>query len=288
MSTLLAGVAGACVVAGLVGVVVGLRPVRPVPGVPGGRRPRRRVNLIEQLGPRPRLSLAIGAVAGVLVWLGTGYVVALVAVPAAAIGLPMLLQNPSGRLEIARLDALAEWTRSLSGVLGGGQGLEQAVLATRRSAPAAIEREVASLAARLNARWPLREALDRFGEDLDDATGDRVVAGLQQGAATRGPGLATLLRDLAADIALDVSNRRQIEAARARPRATARWITLITVGVLVLVGLNGDYLAPYRTPLGQLVLIALLAAFAATLFWLRRLTTGRPPSRVLRSAERPT
>ena len=48
--------------------------------------------------------------------------------------------------------------------------------------------------------------------------------------------------------------RRKVEAERAKPRATARAVTLITLGVVLVGALNGTYLAPYGTPLGQLVL----------------------------------
>ena len=51
--------------------------------------------------------------------------------------------------------------------------------------------------------------------------------------------------------------RRKIEADRARPRTTARWVTLITLGVVALGALNGTYIRPYGDSLGQLVLAAL-------------------------------
>ena len=57
------------------------------------------------------------------------------------VGLPLLLA-PTGRASVDRLDAMAEWTRSLAGVLTVGVGLEQALIALARSAPAAIRPEV--------------------------------------------------------------------------------------------------------------------------------------------------
>ena len=50
---------------------------------------------------------------------------------------------------------------------------------------------------------------------------------------------------LAQSVAAEVRVRRQIEADRAKPRATARWITMITLGALALMLLNGEYIAPY-------------------------------------------
>ncbi len=78
-------------------------------------------------------------------------------------------------------------------------------------------------------------------------------------------------------MAADVRARRQVEADRAKPRATARWVTLITTGVLVLLAVNGSYVAPYGTPLGQVILLVLLGAYAGVLVWLRSMTaTPRP------------
>ena len=110
--------------------------------------------------------------------------------------------------------------------------------------------------ARLRARWATEEALRAFADELDDATGDLVAANLILGARRRGAGLASVLEGLAESVAADVRARRQVEADRAKPRATARWVTLISVSVLVVLALSGDYVEPYGTPLGQVLLVA--------------------------------
>ena len=75
--------------------------------------------------------------------------------------------------------------------------------------------------------------------------------------------------------------RRRVEAERARPRATARAVTLITLGVVAVGALNQTYLSPYGTPLGQLVLLAVTAMFVASLTWMRALTLSAPQPRLL-------
>src|SRR3954471_21574850 len=97
-----------------------------------------------------------------------------------------------------------------------------------------------------------------FADDLDDATGDLVAANLILGARRRGAGLASVLESLAESVAADVRARREIEADRAKPCATARWVTIITLSVLGFLALSGDYVAPFGTPLGQLLLTVLL------------------------------
>src|SRR5699024_3092414 len=182
---------------------------------------------------------------------------------------------------IDRLEAMEEWTRSLSGVLTVGIGLEQALVATQRSTPAAIRPEVGRLVARLRSRWDTEDAVRTFADELDDATGDLVAANLILAARRRGAGLAQVLESLAESVSADVRARRQIEADRAKPRATARWVTIISVGVLVVLAISGTYIEPYRSPLGQVILVTLLAAYVATLMWMKRMAIGKPLARFL-------
>lgn len=271
--------AGALVVAGLIGLVIGLRPTAPIPAA---SRPRRTSNLPRvALDRRAGRNLAAAVGGGLLAWLVTGWVLALVAVPLLVFGLPRLLSAGPAASRIERLEAMEEWTRSLSGVLTVGVGLEQALVATLRSTPAAIRPEVTRLVARLRARWSTETALRAFADELDDATGDLIAANLILAARRRGAGLASVLEGLAESVAADVRARRQVEADRAKPRATARWVTLISLTVLVVLALTGTYVEPYRTPVGQVILVALLSAYVATLIWMKRMAIGKPLPRFL-------
>lgn len=274
MIVLVPVLAGALVVGGLIALVVGLRPS---PVVERPSRPRR----VRKLTRQTRMLLFTGVVAGVVAFLITGWVLALVVVPVAFVGLPVLLSSSSAAQRIERLEAMEEWTRSLSGVLTVGVGLEQALVATLRSTPAAISPEVTRLVARLRARWNTEDALRAFADELDDATGDLVAANLILGARRRGAGLASVLEGLAESVAADVRARRQVEADRAKPQATARWVTLISVGVLVILAVSGTYVEPYQSPLGQVILVALLAIYVATLVWMKRMAIGRAMPRFL-------
>ena len=285
MTPLIPALAGALLVAGLIGIIAGLRrtPHRP----PAPRRSRlTAVGRVRSVSPRTRLLVLVGLVVGVLVGLLTGWLVAVLVVPAALAGLPVLLSAPPATAQIERLEAMEEWTRSLSGVLTVGVGLEEALVATLRSAPDPIRPEVTRLVARLRARWSTEEALRMFADDLDDATGDLVAANLILAARRRGAGVASVLESLAESVAADVRARRAIEADRAKPRATARWVTLITIGVLAVLGLTGSYITPYSTPLGQMILVLLLGAYVATLVWMRRMATGKPLPRFIGATAR--
>ncbi len=279
MSTFLGGVAGVLVVGGILLMTIGLRRV-PV-GLPTARStPERRVRAMRRVSPRTRLLLLAGLAAGAATAAATGWVLAVALFPLALAGLPALL-TPDPPTEIARLEAMEEWTRSLAGVLTAGAGLEQALIVTLRSAPAPIEPEVSTLVSRLHARWPTEEALRAFADDLDDATGDLIAAKLVLATRRRGPGLASVLESLAESVAADVRARRTVEADRDKPRATVRWITVITVVALTLLALNTSYIEPYRSPLGQLLLAVLLGIDVACLIWMRAMTRARPAPRFI-------
>lgn len=282
MSAFLAALSGALIVAGILGIVVGLRPAPE----PEPREPRQAGQLRRWWQGVPPVrrwltlaALAVGAVAGAL----TGWLILIVVLPAAVLGLPTILATSSETGRIARLDAIAEWTRNLSGVLVAGQGLEQALVASLRSTPDAIRPEVSRLVARLRGRWDTESALRAFADEIDDATGDLVAAALILGARKRGPGLAAVLTGLAESTADDVRARRQIEADRAKPRATARWVTILSAGALAVLAVSGQFLAPYATPLGQTILLLLLIAYGACLAWMKHMAATPAPARFLTS-----
>jgi Flp pilus assembly protein TadB len=288
MTPLLAGCIGAALVGGMLLTLVGLTPVPDVGRPPAGRR-RRPALLAGALGDalppparrRRRILLGASLAGGVLVWLLTGWALAVLLLPLLIVGVPALLRAPSSATDVHRLTALEQWTRGMSGVLTVGAGIEHAIVATAGSTPEAIRPMVASLVARLNARWPTEPALRAFADDLDDATGDLVAATLILGSQRRGPGLAAVLDDLAATVAEEVRIRRGIEADRAKPRTTARWVTLLTLGVLGVLALDTAYIAPYKTSLGQVALLAFLSLYAGCLLWLRQMTRGRATPRFL-------
>jgi Flp pilus assembly protein TadB len=224
------------------------------------------------------------ALVGFAVWALTGWPVAGLTVAIAVVGLPSLLTT--GRTAargIERIEAVEEWARRLADILSVGVGLEQAVTTSVRTVPDPIRSEVTTLAARLNARMPTEQALRLFADDLNDATGDLVVAALLLGHRRRGPGLARTLSSVADAVADEVATRRRIEADRAKPRTTARAVTLITIGVACLGMLNREYVEPYGTPLGQLALIAIVGMFVGSLVWMRSLTLGKPQPRLIAS-----
>ncbi len=281
MNTLIAAVAGALVTGGILTVVLGMMPQPAAPA-----RPRRSSTRRFRLTPRTRMLLGVGLVVGGLVAVLTGWLITLVVLPVALAGIPVLLAAPPAQREVDRLEAMEEWVRTVSGTLGAGVGLEQALLASLRSTPEPIRAEVTRLAGRLRARWATEVALRALADDLDDPTGDLIAANLALGARRRGGGLATVLAALAESVSQDVRARREIESDRAKPRSNARLITGITLAVLAFLGLSGDYIAPYGTPVGQVLLLAYLSMYVGMLVWLRKMAQGKAMPRFIGASVR--
>lgn len=257
-------------------VIAGIRPsATPTP------RARRR-ELSRSRRQQLRLAL-IGTAVGLLLWLFTGYFVLVLASPAVALLAPHLIPRSTGQSTITRLNAMEEWTRSLTGLLGAGGGIEQAIIASRSSAPEALKEEIGMLAARLHAGFAVEKALESFGDDLSDPTGDLLTGSLILGSRRRGSGLVKILEGTAQTISDDVAARRQIEADRAKPRANARLIAAIAVIVVIAQFLfNPEYVAPYQTPIGQIILVILVAIFLAALWWMNLASREAKGLRLLR------
>ena len=107
MTLLVPAVGGALMVIGIIGLIAGLRkaPERP----PAPRRNTRFA--LPRLSRRTQLLLAAGLTLGVVVALVSGWLLGLVLVPAATVGLPVLL---SAGEETSRIRRLGRW-RSGSG-----------------------------------------------------------------------------------------------------------------------------------------------------------------------------
>mgnify|MGYP000866519867 FL=1 len=278
--------AGAMITGGLLLGVYGLQR-RPVPP-PRPRRPAPAwISRWARMPRWQRRALLAAVLAGLVAIAFGAPVMVAVLLPLAVLGLPVLLVTSDGGRRIARLDAISEWTRNLASVITAGQSLEQALTASLRATPAPIRPQVTNLVARLRARWSTEDALLKFADDLDDATGDLVVSALIIGSRHRGEGLSRVLTGLSDSVAEEVRSRRDIEADRDKARGSARLITLLAVGGMALLAFSGDLLAPYTTPIGQLVLAGLAAMFIAGLAWLRRMVADDPPARFLPAREVP-
>jgi Flp pilus assembly protein TadB len=276
---------GMAVAGGLIGVIAGLvgtTAPRRAPWWQRWRLLRAGGFQTEEARLRRRSLAGAGAVVFVVVWLVSGNFVASALVGVAVVGVPWLVTPAQmAKNRIDQLEALSEWTQRLAGLLRLGMGLEQAMITSRQGAPEELAAQILTLSDRLRLGWRPEDALRAFGDELDDVTADKVLAALILSVNDRGPGLAQALEDLAGTVREEVSRKRIIEADRAKPRTTVRWMTFIVLGIVVAGFFVPSYTRPYSTLLGQLVLALLTAGFVGVLALMRQLGQFRRIPRFL-------
>ncbi|HEY6666010.1 MAG TPA: type II secretion system F family protein [Propionibacteriaceae bacterium] len=274
MTSILAITAGLLIIGGLLGIVYGLRrQIRPA---------SQRTESIQQWwarvtrrpqGSRGRqrdLILLLSMIIGCLLAMLTGWLILIAVLPLLALGLPYLLILPRPR-DIQLLEALDRWVRSLAVTLGTGKSITDAIRISRRTAPPLLADEINLLVTRLNNRWETRDALMRFADAIDSPEVDGVIAALILASSRGANGASVTLQALADSIQAQLKGRRVIEVERSKPYVVVRQVTVISLSTLVLVFLlSPNFFAPYRTPLGQTLLSALLIIYLASLLLMRR------------------
>jgi Flp pilus assembly protein TadB len=273
---LLAVLIGAAVGGALFLLVVALRGLPRQP--PGARSQRLAHHVRELIGPRG----AVALIAGILVLIATGWVVAGIATALLVLSWRTLGGAASERKAMTRLEGLAIWTESLRDTIAGAVGLEQAIPASLRVAAPSLLEPLERLVGRLHTRVPMPDALRMFADDLNDSGADLIIAALIINSRLRGPGLRDLLGALSASVREELDMRRKINAERRSTRRSAQIVVGVSVALALGLGIfNHGYVQVYDSPAGQLVLIVIVALYAAGFIWIRRLARFDAPERLL-------
>jgi Flp pilus assembly protein TadB len=229
---------------------------------------------------------ALALLAGALTLLATRWIVAGIGLALLVLAWRTLGGAAGERRAMARLEALATWTESLRDTIAGAVGLEQAIPSSLRVAAPSLQEPLARLVDRLHTRAPMPEALHRLADDLDDPGADLIIGALIINARLRGPGLRDLLGALSAAVREELDMRRKVNAERRSTRRSAQIVVLVSVGLaLGLAVLNPGYVHVYDSPAGQLVLVVVVALYAAGFLWMRKLATFDAPERLLAGRE---
>jgi Flp pilus assembly protein TadB len=225
--------------------------------------------------------------AGLVGWVVTGWPALAGIVVLAAWGLPRLFGGGQRRALIAQTEAIAAWTEMLRDSMAAADGVEQAIEATVPIAPRPIRPAVALLDAARRSR-PLPEALRDFGAEVDHPSADLVVQALVIAAEGEGTDFSKVLSRLAAITRGEVRMRLRIEVGRAALRTSARMILVILcVGVVGIALLSRDYLEPYSSAEGQVILVVATGLFAGGCVLLERMSRIELPQRFAPRPRRP-
>jgi tight adherence protein B len=266
------------------GAVLGLGALLVVQGLRGRRVLPAFASKSTSAQP-PGLVLARGVAAlaaGILMWAVTGWPVAGLGVAFGAVAVASLLGGRRRHDDsVARTEAIAVWVEMIRDTMAGAKGLEEALVASARVAPKAIEAEARRFATRLD-HTSLQEALRALGDDLDHPSADLVVVGLAHGAdMERATGdLGELLSRLAESIRADVRMRVRVQVGRARIRTSAKIVvgwTLATAVVLYV--FDRDLLSGYASLGGQLWLAVVFSVWGMAGLMIRRLGRLEMPER---------
>ena len=281
MGPLIAAGSGALLVAGVILLVAGLG--RRIPDAPVSRPwTVRLVARWRAMGARRRLWGVLCVGAGVVTGIWTGWLAAVVLIPLVLLGIPYLLSEPPNP-EVEILAALDRWLRFLGPSIATGKSIRDAIITTRGQVPQVLTTPVARVVARLDLGWTTRDALIAMADELESADADGVLAALAIASSRGGIGARAMLAALAENTQMRLRTLREIAAERARPRAVVRQIVGITLAILVAVRwLSPGYFAPYGTPTGQFLALALTALYVGALLILRRRTLPKPAARFLR------
>ncbi|HQZ33345.1 MAG TPA: hypothetical protein PK020_02915 [Ilumatobacteraceae bacterium] len=214
-------------------------------------------------------------VAFVAGWVLTGWPAAGGIAAGCATVMPLLSGTRRNRQRIeARSDAVASWAEMVRDTISSHAGLREAIAVTARVAPVPIRAEVQALAVRAE-RESLPGALRRFADEVGDPVADLVVASLVIAAERQAQRLAELLTEIAKSAREHAAMRSRVETGRARTYASSRALVAITLGLAVVLMLfSPQFMKPYDTFTGQVVMLGIGALFVGALWSLVQL--GRP------------
>lgn len=235
----------------------------------------------RRIGRRMGIEALVGTGVGLLLAALTQWLAFIVLIPVVVVVVPRLFSDRAEKANTQMLVDLEAWTRSLSGLITGGRNLTATLKVSLPNANGAMQMPVRRLVARLSGGWSTERALRGLGSDLDDATADLLVMNLISAARNPGKGLKEALDGLAALVADEVQTRRKVSAERAKPRLNARIVLYITVAGILCMPFIPMFADGYRTPLGQIVFMALLLVIGAILARMQWIVRTAPPPRVL-------
>ncbi|MFG3291245.1 type II secretion system F family protein [Streptomyces sp. NPDC048179] len=278
-SVLIALGCGVAVGGGLALLILAIRGLPAKPDHEKQKANERAAELIRFAGQRGSLA----AIIGLVVLLLTRWAVAGIAAGVLVFFWDKLFGGAAEeRAAMKRVEALASWTESLRDTIAGAVGLEQAIPASARASAPILRPHLDALVDRLRARTPLPDALQHLADEINDASADIIVAALILNARLRGPGLRQVLGALAKSSREEVDMRQRVMAQRASTRRSVQIVVAVSVAfVLGLAVFNRDFVSPYGTAVGQLVLALVCGLFALGFWWLRKLSTIETPERFL-------
>ena len=180
------------------------------------------------------------------------------------------------------IESLAVFTEHLRDTIASSTGIEQAIAATLETCPRAIEPAVQRLVADMQ-YGTLEGGLRRFADELDHPLSDFVVAALLTSLGNRSRDLSGLLTQLSVSAREECRLHLRVWVSRARTRSAVRIVTgSLAAFVIGLALFDPEYLAPYGSTSGLVVLASVGAGFGTGLWLMERMSRTRTLVRLIR------
>lgn len=274
MTALYGGLLAGLVAVGIVVVAWSFLPKRPVV-----KAPKQKVDIeYEALLPWFAGQLALTVIA----WYASGWVAVGLGLGAMVWVVRLWMVANAERSRYHEItEAISVWVDMIKDALASGAGLSQAIEATTKVAPAAIRSDVIKLVSRQRSGSQL-DALREFGESLAHPTSDLVVMALASASESQARDLPGLLAKTAEQARARNEAVLQIETERSQLYAEARAMVLAIAVLGVIISLVArDFLEPYNSFLGQIVLAVVMSMVVGSAILLVQAGRPKPEQRLL-------
>jgi hypothetical protein len=189
------------------------------------------------------------------------------------------------RAELAKLEALAQWTESLRDLGQKGAGLESVIPKTTAAASDVLAAPLRHLSFRLAVRVPLPQALSLFADEIDHASADLVVGALALAARQRKGQLSRVLSALSGSLRDELEQRTKVMRERNVIRREAAQVAALSAALVLAASLFSPPLPPNSgSTATQLLPVALAAGFVFVFSRVRKLAEPEKEPRFLSSA----
>jgi tight adherence protein B len=177
--------------------------------------------------------------------------------------------------------ALAETVDSLRSAVRAGMSVEEALASLARNGPEVLRLPLTDLARDLRVSG-FEEAIRRSRERIADPVFDMVAAALLMSHRVGGRNLSTVLEALSRAVRQTIQVEQELRAHQAKNVLSARIIAALPLAlILVIRGLNPDYLDVLSSAEGQAILALCLLSVAAGYAGMLRATRLPGEERVL-------
>lgn len=267
---------------GLLGVFRVLRgqPLLPQSAIDVVRRRTGRTRVADQ-----KVYLAAAAVFVVALLVSRNFVLAVIAGAAVVLWPLVAGGGKAERAELAKLEALAQWTESLRDLAQKGAGLESVIPKTAVTASDVLAVPLRHLSSRLSVRVPLPQALTLFADEVDHDRADLVVGALALAARQRKGQLSRVLSALSASLRDELEQRTKVMRERNVIRREAAQVAGLSAGLVIAASFFAPPSLPASTTTAaQLLPVALAVGFFFVFTLVRKLAEPEKKPRFLSSA----